>query len=260
MALRFLILGCGWVGEAFAKEMQKRGYQVYATTTQEHKCQRLNDVGIHAFVMDFDNLTSVDGLPQSFDFVLTSVPAVRSLESSTVKRRFEGVQLFLESIEFTKHIFLSSIGIYPDLSGVFTEEFELSETSNLLVAEHLLLINNRTTVYRLGGLFGKNRIFAKYFQNKICTTGYQKANFIHLLDVIELLYLGFTTGLKGQLYNIVCLEHPSKRDVIIASAQKYGLDLPLAFEDFGDFQKIISGEKITQELQYTYSYANPILF
>lgn len=260
MALTFLILGCGWVGEAFGKEMRKRGHQVYATTTRTDKCHRLNDDGIYAFIMDFENPATLTDLPTRFDYVVTSVPAVRSLDSIRVQRRFENITRFLGTIGFRKNIFLSSIGIYPDISGEFTEEAIVSGTSNLAIAERYILNNDRTTVYRLGGLFGANRVFAKYFQDRCCTTGDQKANFIHLFDLIELMYLGFTHLLKERLYNIVAPEHPIKRDVILASANKYGFNLPSSFEDSDSYQKIVRGDKITKELQYTFLLPSPLLF
>lgn len=260
MGLTFLILGCGWIGEAFAKKMQQRGHRVYASTTQEHKCRRLRDEGIYALMIDFENSINRTDLPSSFDYVLTSIPAVRNLDPRTVQQRFKHVLSLLQSITFKKNIFLSSVGVYPDVSGEFTEEFVITDPSNLLTAEHFMLKDSRTIIYRLGGLFGQNRIFAKYFQDKPCSTGYQKANFIHQSDVIELLYLGFTSDLEMSLYNVVCPEHPSKRDVIYASANKYGFNLPSSFDNVDGFQKVVLGERITQELQYTYLFPNPVLF
>src|SRR5690606_259737 len=217
----FLILGCGWIGEAFAKKMQKLGHPVYATTTQEHKCQRLRAEGIYAFVLDLDEPILAKDFPKSIDFVLTSVPAVRRLDSDTIQDRFDQLVGILDLIEFNKQIFLSSVGVYPDISGDFDESFVLSKPSNLICAEHIMLKDSRTVVYRLGGLFGANRIFAKYFQGKHCVSGGERANFIHQDDVIELIYLGFIRGLNENLYNIVCPEHPLKKEVIIESAKKY---------------------------------------
>src|SRR5690606_41767941 len=83
-----------------------------------------------------------------------------------------------------------------------------------------------TSVFRLGGLFGKQRIFAKYFQDKIVTTGDQPANFIHLDDVLGLIDGAIQQKIQNGIYNLVCPEHPLKKDVIMKSAEKYILSYP----------------------------------
>ena len=258
--MRYLILGCGWIGEALAKQLKALGHEVYATTTQEEKCHRLRGAGIFAIQADFNQDIALDQFPPEVDFVLNSVPASARYEASVVDTRLLNLALLLHTLAYKKHIFLSSTGVYPDRDGLFVEDSPIAAATNLARAESKMLSLPDTHVYRLGGLFGQSRIFAKYFQDKVCTTGNQLANFVHQDDVIQLLLRGFTHALKNQIYNVVAPEHPTKQAVILASAKKYGFQEPAAFQPADSFQKMVSGEALMKELNYSFIYRSPLDF
>ncbi|WDF67648.1 NAD-dependent epimerase/dehydratase family protein [Sphingobacterium oryzagri] len=259
--MTYLILGCGWIGEALAQQLLLAGHQVYATTTQFEKYQRLRQAGIFAIQANFDTSVNQQDFPAEVDYVLTSVPAVKRLAKDQLLGRFEAVQRLLSDLSYKKHIFLSSIGVYPDRDGVFTEDDVLDGNhDNLQLAESMMLSLKNTIVFRLGGLFGGSRIFAKYFEDKVCTTGAQLANFVHRDDVIVLLVRAFEKELQASVYNIVAPEHPLKAEVIRASAAKYKYKLPTSFENQSDFQKFVSGRKIETELDYRFIYPSPLDF
>lgn len=257
--MRILILGCGWVGEEVAKYYISRGYEVFATCTSEEKKEHLHSLGLRVAVVDFDEEISISEFPSAFDHVLNSIPASSKSSVDEIAHRFENIQKYLSNIRFKKQIYLSSIGIYPDTDGIFDEEFSEDLNERLRIAEQKIF-DNTTHIYRLGGLFGKNRIFAKYFANRVCTRGEQPANFIHIDDVVALLVAGFGSKLQANLYNVVAPEHPTKEEVIRASAKKYHLELPLEFKPENSFQKIVDGSKIIEELNYTYKYPSPVTF
>ncbi|WP_133638413.1 NAD-dependent epimerase/dehydratase family protein [Sphingobacterium paludis] len=259
--MRFLILGCGWIGEALAETLVQQGHHVYATTTHSEKYQRLLAVGISAILANFDEEVDLAHFPKEVDFILNSIPAVKRLEQPLLEARFASVRKVVASIAYRKQLFLSSIGVYPDIDGRYTERSALgADAHKLRFAESCMLALPNTIVYRLGGLFGEQRIFAKYFQDKVCHTGAQLANFIHRDDVLTLIVLGFDQNLSSSCYNLVAPEHPTKRDVILASAAKYDFRLPRAFEDQDNFKKFVSGDKIRQELNYMFQYPSPLDF
>ncbi|GEM_PF-147644 len=275
---RILILGCGWLAEEFAHQQLKNKHQVWATTTAEEKYHRLKNDGIFAYVHNFDgtiykasnsiesNLENI--LAESlktydpFDLVLTSIPATNRHTVEELQIRFSNVYSLLSNLEFKQHIFLSSVGIYPDTDGNFDESYNDTALLNpkLLLAEEAMLELPNTHVFRLGGLFGKQRIFAKYFEDRIVKTGDQPANFIHLEDVCAILDQALNKGLKESIYNLVSPEHPLKKEVILASAEKYGYKNPPDFQPENSFQKVVSGDKIAQELNYGFKYPSPLDF
>ncbi|MGH2624029.1 MAG: hypothetical protein ACRDE7_10205, partial [Sphingobacterium sp.] len=61
-------------------------------------------------------------------------------------------------------------------------------------------------------------------------------------------------------YNIVCPNHPPKKEVIQASAKKYFFNYPLAYKPKNSFQKRVRGKKITELLKYKFKYSSPIDF
>ncbi len=258
--MKILILGCGWVGEAFAEYICRNDAELWVTTTGKDKADRLRKLGFHTVVMDFDVSADWRLLPSSFDYILTSIPATSKHTPEVLFDRFDRVKTLIDRLDYKGHIFLSSVGIYPDQDGIFDESCISDLNERLYRTEKQLLSLSHTSVYRLGGLFGKNRIFAKYFADKVCHTGDQLANFVHITDVVQLIERGFERLMWGEAYNVVCPEHPSKRHVIEASAAKYGYNLPLAFEPREIFHKVVVPDKIIKLLDYTFKYPSPVDF
>ena len=258
-----LILGCGWLGEAIAQDLKVKGWQVWVTTRNIEKYHRLTDDGIFAIIHDFDQQQTL-GLPVEvhFDAVLNSIPASQKNSLTEIECRFANVFDALSAISFNQHIFLSSVGVYPNLTGIYQESYsdELLMSPKLRKAE--LMMNNLpyTAIFRLGGLFGKNRIFAKYFQGKIVEIGDQLANFAHIEDIVEIFDQFVTHKKPAGYYNIVCPDHPQKKEVILASAKKYFFSYPLGFNPKNSFQKEVSAHKIIELLNYKFKYSSPIDF
>src|SRR5690606_24668961 len=99
------------------------GHEVWASTTQYEKYHRLKTDGIFSFIADFDkgSVLPDEFLPDQFDFVLNSIPASQKNSLSGLGTRFSNVKGFLENIQWTKQVFLSSVGIYPDKDVVYSE-------------------------------------------------------------------------------------------------------------------------------------------
>ncbi|HMR19414.1 MAG TPA: NAD-dependent epimerase/dehydratase family protein [Sphingobacterium sp.] len=259
--MKILILGCGWVGEEFAQKMAQEGAELWVTTTSsDDKAARLEKLGYHVQCVDFDCEPDILALPTSFDYVLTSIPATSRHSVEVLSKRFVRVRALIDALTYRKHIFLSSVGIYPDQNGVFDERYTVELNDRLHDAEQIMQASPNTVIYRLGGLFGKNRVFARYFANKICTTGDQLANFVHVDDVVQLIYLGFHDLYETGIYNVVCPLHPRKKDVILASALKYHCDMPSQFEPKDNFQKKVVSDKIIGALNYRFKFASPLDF
>jgi len=258
-----LILGCGWLGEELARDFKTKGWQVWVTTRSEEKYHRFLNDGISAIIHDYDHQERLD-LPVEvhFDVILNSIPASQKNSVDEIQTRFNRVFNSLSAISYDQHIFLSSIGVYPNLTGIYEESYsdERLMSPTIRVAELTMITLPYTSIFRLGGLFGKNRIFAKYFQDKIVEIGDQLANFVHLEDIIEIFDQFINNKNTTGYYNIVCPEHPQKKEVILASAQKYIFSYPQGFKPQNSFQKLVSSNKIIELLNYTFKYSSPIDF
>lgn len=222
---------------------------------------------MQAFWVDFDekgDIVCPDTLLNVvFEAVIVSVPIRKKEEMATIQERFRGLTLFIRQLNFTHLIFFSSVGIYPSESSIIDEDSypdDLLE-QKLLFGENTLRQNfPQVCVMRLGGLFGEDRVFAKYFQNKPCTTAYQTSNFVHVDDVYRVVRLLMEKNVTGKTLNVVCPEHPLKKDVIIASAEKYGYALPSVFEEHDRLQKRIRPDRLVNELAYEFTYRSPLDF
>ena len=263
--MNVLIVGCGWVGKYVALRLHEDGHGLWVTSRTPEKASQLGTLGLHPHVVDFDcedMLRAWDG-PASFDVVIISVPVTRKDRWETVASRFDRLASFLKGISFNQSFFFGSVGIYPSESRVLAEDsVPLHRLDRKLVLGESILRGAVTdlNVLRLGGLFGLDRVVAKYFAGKVCEVGYQTANFLHVEDICRVIQLMIEKRIKNRTYNVVCPEHPLKKDVIVVSAAKYGYDLPVLFTETDQTAKVVSPERMISELAYSFVYPSPLQF
>lgn len=262
--MNVLIVGCGWVGTYVATKMLEEGHTVWASCTSLEKKQHLEEAGFIAQVIDFDREDGAIGLEQHvFDVVLISVPITRKDSIDVVETRFMRLVTFLRRLTFKQSLFLGSVGIYPKVSATISEDtFTDAELDpKLLLGESMLRgAFSDINILRLGGLFGFERVMAKYFVDKICEIGYQTANFVHVVDIDGIIQTMIAHQSQGKTYNVVCPEHPLKKDVIRVSAAKYGYGLPSAFLEHDKTAKMVSPDRLIAELAYQFEYPSPLGF
>lgn len=259
-----LIVGCGWVGTYIATELVGAGHRVWVTCTSAEKAQRLGMLGLVASVADFDmDEASPDLGQKAFDVAIISVPITRKDRMTVVQRRFARLVDFLAQLSFNQSFFFGSVGIYPKVSATITETTfpDADLAPKLLSGEHALRsAYPNLNVLRLGGLFGFERVMAKYFTGKVCEIGYQTANSVHVEDIHGIVAAMMAMSTQKKTYNVVCPEHPLKKEFIAASAAKYGYDMPTAFSDADRTAKVVSPEQLIADLGYRFRYRSPLQF
>lgn len=259
-----LMVGCGWVCTHMAARLMNGGHRIWATCTSEGKVRKLKEKGITATVADFDRRDAVGELGRTvFDTAVISVPVTRKDTKEAVQQRFSRLAGFLRCISIKQSFFFGSVGIYPDVSAVITETTFTDDRLDpkLLSGEQALrTVYPDLNVLRLGGLFGFDRVMAKYFAGKPCQIGYQPANFVHVDDVCRIVETMISAGSEGETYNVVAPEHPLKKEVIAASAAKYGFGLPSAFTETDRTEKVVSSDRLVTDLTYSFTYPSPLMF
>jgi Ketopantoate reductase PanE/ApbA. len=262
--MNVLIVGCGWVGTYVASRLLSKGYKLWGTCRTPEKAAKLKEMGLRSYVIDFDRDAAINDLPKTtFDTIIISVPITRKDAIETVSSRFKRLTLFLKELSFRQVLYFGSIGIYPKVDGLITEDTFAAEEldEKLWLGEsRLRTVCPDINVFRLGGLFGQERIFAKYFAGKVCEIGFQTANFVHVEDVCRIISITMEREVRGATYNVVCPEHPLKKDVIAVSAAKYGYGLPSSFTDSDQTAKIVSSNLLVAELGYSFVYRSPLQF
>ncbi|WP_353129467.1 GDP-L-fucose synthase [Parapedobacter pyrenivorans] len=259
-----LIVGCGWVGTYVAAEMLGAGHRIWATCTSPDKAGQLRKMGLHSLVADFDHKGPIPRFEQEvFDVAIISVPIKRKDHIDVASHRFTKLLTFLAGITFRQSFFFGSVGIYPKVSATIAEDTfsdKVLDDKLLMGESKLRTAYSNLNVLRLGGLFGLDRIMAKYFAGKICDIGYQTANSVHVVDVYGVIRAMIAQESQGKTYNLVCPEHPLKKDVIEASAAAYGYDLPLGYSETDKTAKVVSPERLISDLAYRFSYPSPLQF
>lgn len=245
----------------------EQGAQVWLTTRTPEKCAVFSESGYRAFLVDFDKGGSdVPGSELAeavFDMMIISVPVTRKDDLEAIRTRFANLAAFVAKLRFKQAVFFGSVGIYPAENALIREDSypDAQLEQRLLYGEQTLRsVNSGINILRLGGLFGLNRIFAKYFQGKVCATGDQTANFVHVEDIYGVVVRMMETGVAGATYNLVSPEHPLKKDVLVASAAKYGFGLPSGYDDSDKTAKRVSPDRLIQALNYRFIYHSPVDF
>lgn len=252
------------MGSFIAARMVDAGHRVWATCTSAEKARQLEALGLAATVVDFDRQEDFPELGRdAFDVAIVSVPVTHKDSAEGVHLRFARLVGFLSRLSFSQSFFFGSVGIYPKVSATISETtFTDAELEPKLLSGETVLraAYPNLNILRLGGLFGFERIMAKHFVGKVCEIGYQTANFVHVVDIHGIVAAMIATGSHGKTYNVVCPEHPLKKDVIAASAAKYGYDMPVAFSEADRTAKVVSPERLIADLVYRFVYPSPIGF
>lgn len=263
-----LIVGCGWVGTYCAQRFRNDlGAMVTVTTTTPEKQQAFEQSGIRAFLVAFGERGSGESAStltdELFDVLIVSVPITRKDDMPTIQERFSNLAAFIGKLRFKQAFFFGSVGIYPNEHAIIYEDSYSDKAldQKLLYGETTMRnVFPQFNLLRLGGLFGLERVMAKYFQDKVCMIGYQTANFIHVEDIYGIIRRMIDKAIAGVTYNIVSPDHPLKKDVIRVSAAKYGFKPPSSYDESDQTAKRVSPGRLIRELDYAFIYPSPLDF
>ncbi len=262
------ILGCGWLGEPLAQKLVENGYTVKGSTTTPAKKSRFAQESIKPFIINVTPEISGGGIKDFFnaDILVLTLPFKRQLPNPAFY--FEQIQNIVHSIESSVInfvIFTSSTAVYPNLNKIITESdyFEPADTraSILLQTENYLRQHRRfdTTIVRLAGLYGENRLIGKKFSGKTdIPDGNTPVNLIHQEDAVNILFEIIKRNIRGEIFNACSDDHPAKRKLYTQAALKLGIPAP-RFKDSEkkDF-KIVSNAKLKKILGYQFKYPTPL--
>lgn len=258
------ILGCGWIGLPLAKVLLKKRFSVKGSTTTIEKTCVLSELGITPFLVDFKETIIPEGLLQSDIWVIAFPPQSRKTDSAWYWQAMERLSDYAHKYSVKKIIMLSSTSVYPDLPATMTENMELTEENcaniSILKAENaiLKLQNTAVCILRLGGLAGYDRIMARYFAGKEGLTGSQHpTNLVHRDDVLKVIAHLIEKEFKKELYNVCCLEHPTRKELYTYDCKRMHWPLPVFVQD-KEVGKTVCSKKINQEVEFT--YLNPLDF
>jgi nucleoside-diphosphate-sugar epimerase len=265
--MKISILGCGWLGLPLGKHLVEQGYQVKGSTTSETKTFALTSAGIHPFLLNLSPAITGEKISEFFDaetLIIAIPPRASKFGEDFHVQQIHSLIPFLEQSSISNIIYISSTSVYPELNRVVIEQDETIETSGLVQAEKILQSFSKTiktTLLRCGGLMGYERIPAKYFAGKTINTGQIPVNYVHRDDVIGIIESIILQKKFGAIFNIVSPQHPVREDVYLKNCTDLGFKKPI-FENPTEAIpfKIISPEKLLNEIKYTFKFPDPLGF
>lgn len=259
MSKKIAIIGCGWLGFPLAKELTTKEYQVFGTTTSEHKLSQIANSGIIPvrLTVGTDHLEVTDGAIWSSDIFIIAIPPKVATQGPDY--HIGQLKRLLSNIPKGAYvIYVSSTSVYPSSEGLYDESFSLDAentgNSTLYQAEQLIADRGGRTIVRPGGLLGEDRVAGRYFSGKTIGGAKQPVNYIHQADAVGLITKIVEQEVNG-IYNLVAPQHPSRSEVYAANSKKLGFAMP-TFKDDG-LRRIIDGSLISDKLNYTYRYPDP---
>lgn len=244
------IVGCGWLGYRLANYF-RNDYNIFSTTRTQSKFNDLQMKGFHPTLIDFNEIENVSKwkVSHQLDVVLVAVPLSLKRDSrEELDKKINGIINFIK--DFKGQLFvISSTGIYPQYPKIYKEkDVKVSQISTESEFEKEF---PKVNILRLGGLMGDDRLLKKYMPKDLDNV----VNHIHYKDICRAFQLMIESDVKGEVYNIVAPSHPTKSQVLAAQMGEKNTE-PLVCKP----QRIISSEKIIQDLDFEFKYPNPMKF
>lgn len=265
------ILGCGWLGMALAKDLIKEGYQVKGSTTHQEKIAQIRAIGATPFLIKLLPEPEGDRIHEFFDsdlLIICIPPGTRSgMADSYHPTQIKYLINNIERSTTNKVIYISSTSVYPPNNKEAQESDPIQPTGpmnkSITMAESVLIDNDifECTILRCGGLIGYDRIPGKYFAGeKNLKTGHIPVNYVHRDDVIQVIKEVFKQGKCEQIYNVVAPNHPTRKEIYLKNAENFGFEAPTFDNTANTPYKTVSTYKLMVDLNYQYTYPNPLDF
>lgn len=248
------ILGTGWLGLELALDLKQK-YKIKVSSRTAEKIKIYEDEGLASYILNEDNLDSLEQLLETNYLFINFPPS-----------KFDDYISFLSKIynhksikNIQKIIFISSTSIYPNIQGLFDEEYEIKESSSKLVFEAENLVKEKSDViFRVAGLVGGSRYFGKRSANKVVEYPKTPINFVHRNDVIEATKFVIENDING-IFNLCSKEHPTKEEIYSFNSKKYDFEKPIFLDNKEFLNRLIDGSKI-EKLGFIYKYNNAFEF
>ncbi len=261
------ILGCGWLGFPLAQHLRNLGIRVKGSTTTHTKLNLLEEAGIIPYVINLEEKNLNEALINDFlcgcDTLIIAIPPRVKDASLPYSQQLERLIPLLCDSALKRVIFMSSTSVYGYDSTPITEKTATDPTTaggrEIVAAENLFRTEGlwKTTVLRLGGLFGPLRHPVTFLAQKFEFENPDLSiNMVHLNDVIS-----FTTQLIFQnqkeadaVFNLVAPYKQTRKEFYSQAATTRGLQLPQDSQTNWTLEKKVSGDLIVEKTGIPYLF------
>jgi nucleoside-diphosphate-sugar epimerase len=234
-----LIVGCGYLGRALARQWRQEGWVVVGTTRSPAGTVALREQGIEPVVCDVLDVPGLASLPRA-DVVVHCVGLDRTSGQSMRAVYVEGLANVVAALTRDgpgpgRFVYVSSAGVYGQGDGVVVDEGSATgpaDDSGRVVLEAEQLLRERmpsALVLRCAGLYGPGRLIraqALRAGEPITGDGDKWLNLIHVEDAAAAVQLAAERGRAGAVYNVCDGQPVRRRDFYAALADLLGAPPP----------------------------------
>ena len=246
------LLGYGWLGKPLATTLLKTYNQINVSTRTPSPSTQLP---LNHYVIDLP--LNIDPLLFNCSTLIITIPFKRNLDHPKIY--LEIIQSILPFLNGIKQIiFTSSTMIYEANNTIVTENSPLNQRPRAQIlnqVEQQLLTqpNIKTTILRLGGLFGPQREIGQFAIQKKTIMGHHPINFIHQNDVITIIQKLIKSPYHGIL-NAVSDNHPTREKLYQKFLTQDQLSQVNFIHDETMPYKIVDSTKLKQQLQFKFTH------
>ena len=243
MSKKRIILGCGYVGSALAREWLSQGFQVWGVSRNRETLSEIQHPDFHAVVADVDSHDWHKQVPVDPGVLLNCVSSAGGGMEGYRKSYLGGNTSLLEwsrQADPRRILYTGSTAVYPFSDGrkVFEEDAggDLSERGEIILKSERMLLENpqigaKSTVLRLTGIYGPGRhsLLDRLRDGETILPGDGDTflNLIHLTDIgsaVEALLASESGG--GKAYNVSDGTPTKKTEVVRWLADRIGIECP----------------------------------
>jgi len=235
--LKVVIIGAGFVGLQ-VYNLIHRDHQVVVTTRSEQKQTEFIAQGVPAAVFHSQDLNTYFPLLASADCLVVGVAAgmddYRKTYLDLARRIVDHAPMMplLQQI-----VVMSSTSVYAESSGRLIDERGQLESNQenpkiLIETENTYLELSqrlRVCIFRFGEIYGLTRSLKHKLSSlqgkEVPGDGSNRSNLIHVDDCARAIQFAISQQLSG-LYNLVCDDHFTRRELYQSLAKKYQLAMP----------------------------------
>ena len=247
------ILGLGWLGEPLGLTLQQQGWQVSGTCRDESKAERLQQQGLHAITMEFNQ-----PLPAQWPDALrahTLLLCVPPGKLDNYASRLGQLAQAAVAAGTQRVIFTSATSVYGG-TGIKTEHDASPDGprgERMLAAEQAVQAcgPGQVLILRLSGLVGGNREPGRFLAGREFDGGDEPVNLVAQEDLLRFIPALLARNDWPAVLNLSAPHHPSRRDFYREAARLQQLPPPIF--SGGGAGKTIDGSAICGLLGMDYS-------
>jgi len=209
-AVRTLIIGCGYVGEALGQRLTALGHDVTGIRRSREHNARLAKLGIHPLNLDITQKSEFKKLDGQYDWAVIAASSSRGGEEAYKKVFCHGskhVAQWLKTVGTQSVVFISSTTVYRQTNGNKVSEKDADTETILRESEHNILeAGPAVSILRSSGIYGPGRghLFRRFMNGTaaIEDDGRRFLNMVHRDDLAEAIILALDRVGRRGVYNI----------------------------------------------------------